>query len=57
MGGCPWVAPAGTSPGTLIDEGFPDGLTNISYAQDASVSQQVWQHCQTFMQTHGFLNP
>ena len=57
MGGCPWTAPPGTPPGTLINEGGVDGMTNISYANDALVSTQVWAHCQTFMRTHGFLNP
>jgi len=55
MGGCPWDVPAGTAPTSFIDEGGVDGLTNITYLQDAQVSQQVWAHVQPFLRTHGFI--
>ncbi len=55
MGGQPWTVPAGTPASALIDEGGVDGMTNISYANDALVSAQVWAYCQTFMRTHGFI--
>ena len=55
MGGCPWVPEPGVATSTLIDEGGVDGMTNISYAADALVSTQVWNFCQPFMCTHGFI--
>ena len=55
MGGCPWIPPPGVATTTLIDEGGTDGITTISYAQDALVSQQVWGHVQPFMREHGFI--
>jgi hypothetical protein len=55
MGGCPWTPAPGQRMSDLIDEGGVDGMTRITFAQDASVSQQVWSHCQPFMRTHGFI--
>ena len=55
MGGCPWTVPSGVSDTTFIDEGGVDGLTNITYKQDAFVSKQVWQFCQPFMTKHGYI--
>ena len=55
MGGCPWTVPAGIAPSSFIDEGGVDGLTNITYLQDAQVSQQVWSHVQPFLREHGFI--
>lgn len=55
MGGCPWPCPSGTATSTLIDEGGVDGMTTISYAEDARVSGQVWAYCQPFLRTHGFI--
>ncbi|MDI1242137.1 MAG: hypothetical protein PSX80_09485, partial [bacterium] len=49
MGGCPWTAPVGTTTTSFIDEGGVDGLTTITYLQDAQVSQQVWAHVQPFL--------
>jgi hypothetical protein len=54
MGGCPWDA-TGHSPTELINEGGVDGTTNITYADDALVSAEVWAFCQPFMRTHGFI--
>jgi hypothetical protein len=54
MGGCPWPA-NGASPGTFIDEGFPDGKTKVTYEQDARVSKQVWNFVQSFIREHEFL--
>ena len=55
MGGCPWPTPIGSSPRDLIDEGLSDGLTNITYLQDAQVSTTVWTSVMPFMTTHGFI--
>lgn len=55
MGGTPWACPPGTSPTTLIDEGGVDGMTAISYQQDAQVSQQVWGYVQPFIRKYGFM--
>ncbi|MGD9563922.1 MAG: thioesterase domain-containing protein [Pyrinomonadaceae bacterium] len=55
MGGCPWTPARGQRMTDLINEGGVDGATNITFAQDASVSQQVWAHCLPFMRTHGFI--
>lgn len=55
MGGCPWKPERGQKPTDLIDEGFPDGMTKITFAADAAVSEQVWNHCQQFLRTHGFV--
>jgi len=55
MGGCPWTPGPGQRLTDRINEGGMDGATNITFAQDASVSMQVWQHCVPFMRTHGFI--
>jgi hypothetical protein len=55
MGGTPWQRGAGQSLSDFIDEGFPDGMTKITYAEDARVSAQVWAFVQPFCRTHGFL--
>ena len=55
MGGCPWTPEPGQRMSDLIDEGGTDGMTNITFANDAAVSQQVWAHCEPFMRTHGFI--
>lgn len=54
MGGTPWQPEPGTLMTDLIDEGFPDGITTISYAEDARVSARIWSFVQPFMQEHGF---
>lgn len=53
MGGTPWDV-TGHSQNDLIDEGFPDGMTTITYAQDAKVSADVWSFVQPFIRQHGF---
>ena len=53
MGGTPWDA-TGHSPSEIIDEGGIDGKTNITYGDDAKVSEQIWDFVQPFIQTHGF---
>ncbi len=55
MGGLPWTPVPGQRMSDRIDEGGVDGMTNITFAADAAVSTQVWNHCQTFMRTHGFV--
>lgn len=53
MGGTPWDA-TGHSANEIIDEGGVDGATNITYGDDARVSEQVWAFVQPFIRTHGF---
>jgi hypothetical protein len=55
MGGTPWIAPAGKSLNDFVDEGLPDGKTNVTYAQDAAVSAQVWSYVQPFISEYAFL--
>jgi hypothetical protein len=55
MGGCPWTPKAGQTPNDFVNEGGYDGKTKVTYAQDASVSMQVWGHCQPFLRQHGFI--
>lgn len=55
MGGTPWTLPPGVDPSTLIDEGGVDGMTTISYENDAQVSQQVWSYVQPFIRKYGFM--
>jgi hypothetical protein len=55
MGGCPWPTPIGSSPRDLVDEGGTDGLTNVTYLQDAQMSTTVWANAMPFMTTHGFI--
>jgi len=54
MGGVPWTAPAGQSPNDYIVESFPDGKTNVTYAQDAVGSSRVWGYVGPFIGEHGF---
>ncbi len=54
MGGTPWQPAVGTPMTDLIDEGFPDGKTTITYAEDARVSARIWSFVQPFMRDHGF---
>ena len=53
MGGTPWDA-TGHSATDIINEGGVDGATNITYGDDARVSEQVWTFVQPFIRTHGF---
>ena len=55
MGGAPWLPKAGQSPLDFIDEEYYDGMTEITFRQDAFVSNQIWQDCQKFMAQYGFL--
>lgn len=54
MGGVPWPVPQGQLPNDYIDEGVPDGRTNVTYAQDARGSERVWGYVRQFMDEHGF---
>jgi hypothetical protein len=56
MGGTPWQRSANQSPGDLIDEGFPDGRTTITFAEDARVSREVWGFVQPFCRSQGFVS-
>ncbi|HLM61161.1 MAG TPA: hypothetical protein VK308_10170 [Pyrinomonadaceae bacterium] len=53
MGGTPWDS-TGHSANEFINEGGVDGRTNITYGDDARVSEQVWAFVQPFINTHGF---
>ena len=55
MGGCPAEMPRGGRTTDRIDEGGYDGMTTITYQQDARVSEQVWRHVQPFISTYGFM--
>jgi hypothetical protein len=68
MGGTPWQVPPGGSPTDWVDEGSAEAWlspdrhepvwtyhTNVTYAQDAAVSRQVWEHVQGFLSQHGFI--
>jgi len=55
MGGVPWPVPAGRSRDDFVDEGYPDGRTNTTYAQDALGSSRVWSYVGPFIAKHGFL--
>lgn len=67
MGGTPWAVPDDQTDSDFIDEGTLEALaspvrrepvwtyrTNITYAQDASVSQLIWSNVQPFLATHRF---
>jgi hypothetical protein len=56
MGGTPWQRGATQLPADFIDEGFPDGMTKITFAQDERVSRDVWSFVQPFCRTHGFVS-
>lgn len=68
MGGTPWQVPAGGNQTDFVDEGAAEAWlspdrhepvwtyhTNVSYAQDAAVSRQVWDHVQSFLTQHSFI--
>jgi hypothetical protein len=55
MGGTPWRMPVGASPNDFIDEGGTDGMTRVTYAQDARISGDVWRHVQPFLLRHQFI--
>lgn len=55
MGGTPWKVPNDGKPSDFIDEGFPDGMTKITYAEDEKVSRTVWNFVKPFLKTHGFI--
>jgi len=67
MGGMPWKPPQGKKASDFIDEGTMEALfsptrrepvwtykTNVTYAQDAAVSQQIWKDVQPFLTTHKY---
>ncbi|HEY6400405.1 MAG TPA: hypothetical protein VI479_03285 [Blastocatellia bacterium] len=54
MGGVPWAAPAGQSQNDFIVESWPDGKTNVTYAQDTRGSERVWTYVKPFIGRHGF---
>jgi len=54
MGGTPWPVPEGQTPEDFIVEAFPDGKTNVTYAQDAIGADRVWSYAKPFMIEHGF---
>ncbi len=55
MGGTPWIPAPGVSVDDIIDEGGVDGKTNITYAQDARVSGEIWSFVQPFIQKYGYV--
>jgi len=55
MGGAPWKPDDGQSDSDYVDEGFPDGKTNVTFKQDQRVSKVVWSDCQPYLRLHRFL--
>ena len=68
MGGTPWKPKSGQVKSDFIDEGFGEAYistgsvvraafyrTNVTFAQDDAMSQQIWRDIQGFARTHGFL--
>lgn len=51
IGGCHWTGGVATA---LIDEGFPDYGTNVSYAEDLACATRVWRWVFPRLQRHGF---
>lgn len=53
IGGVPAKIPKGASKKDLIDEGFPDGLTYVSYERDRAASRAVrvwmWNHVSSLL--------
>lgn len=54
MGGMPWSPGEDQTGDDLIDEGGVDGMTTITFNQDARVAVQVWEHCTSFFEQHRF---
>lgn len=65
MGGTPWLPERGQSQTDYIDEGlgvplangfsFRDGMTRITFRQDAWVSGKIWTEIQDFLNRHKFM--
>lgn len=68
MGGCPWDVPEGGRESDLVDEGSGEAwfspvrngpvweyTTNVTYAQDKSVSKDVWNDVYGFLTQYGFM--
>lgn len=68
MGGTPWKPQGGQTKDELIDEGFGEAYvstgnmvraafykTNVTFAQDETMSRQIWRDIQVFASRHGFL--
>ena len=43
VGGTPWNPKAGQKTSDIVDEGFPDGKTAVTFEQDGQVSKEVWK--------------
>jgi hypothetical protein len=54
MGGVPWPVPTGQLPSDFIVESWPDGKTNVTYAQDARGAERIWTYVKPFIGKHGF---
>lgn len=59
MGGTFWK-PEGNPPpsdkswGEIVDEGFPDGKTRVTFAQDKNCSEAIWANALPFLRDNGF---
>jgi acetyl esterase/lipase len=53
VGGTPWEHDG--NPNAYIDEGFPDGMTRVTFAEDVRISAQVWTAVQPFLREHRFV--
>lgn len=54
VGGTPWEC-GDKNPNEFIDEGFPDGLTRVTFAEDGLVSAQVWRDIEPFLKKSKFI--
>jgi hypothetical protein len=54
LGGVPWRTPPAGRSTEPIDEGWPDSVTKISYAQDAQCASEVWAWVNPHLVTLGF---
>lgn len=43
VGGTPWNPKEGQKTSDIVDEGFPDGKTAVTFEQDGQVSKEVWK--------------
>ncbi len=57
MGGTYWKPKVqdGEKLTDIVNEGFPDGRTAVTFAQDKACSEAIWANVQPFLRAHGFV--
>ena len=55
VGGTPWKLADGQDQRDFIDEGAPDGITNIRFYEDKIVSDRIWADVRPFITNNGFM--